>query len=145
MGWKVWLSDDESLLCSLGYGVITSTDVIESANTLPNFRPGLDRLTIFDKSANFSSLDFDELKKVHKFVRSIETLENQNGSAPFSLDFKVAYVCSDEMGKMILNLYNDLWDEESEENGEYKNFSTIDAALLWLERPDTQITLPTVV
>jgi len=142
MAWKVWLSDDESLLCSLGSGTITSADVIESAKTITNFHPGLDRLTIIDDSASFSALSLNELKKVKKFVRSIELPDSQKAASLSNVEFKVAYVCPNEMGKMILGLYNNLWDEKFRENIEYEMFPSIKAALLWLERPTLQISLP---
>ncbi len=145
MSWKIWLDDDESLLCSLGSGEITAKEVIESAKTLPDFRPGLDRLTIFDHSAKFSSLNFDELMKVNDFVRSIETPGGKNISSRPTVNIKVAYVCPDEMGILILDLFNNLWDKESGEQVDYDIFSTIEDALFWLERPNTKVSLPALV
>ncbi len=142
MAWQVWLSDDNSLLCSLASGTITSTDVIESAKTISDFRPGLDRLTIFDESASFSALNLYELNKVKNFVRSLEVAEDLNSSSPSIVEFKTAYVCPDEMGKMILSMYNNLWDENIRENIEYEIFPSIKAALHWLERPTLKISLP---
>ena len=83
--------------------------------------------------------------KVNDFVRSIETPGGKNISSRPTVNIKVAYVCPDEMGILILDLFNNLWDKESGEQVDYDIFSTIEDALFWLERPNTKVSLPALV
>ena len=142
MAWQIWLSDNNSLLCSLGSGTITSTELIESAKTLPDFRQGLDRLTVIDDSASFVELDLGELKKIKEFVHSIEVSDKQENTSQCDISFKTAYVCPNDLNAAILKMFNFLWDKKSGENIEYDIFTSIEAALAWLERPNIDISLP---
>jgi len=109
-------------------------DAIVDAKREDQFRPGMDRLILWDETTDVSNFN---IKTLSDLKSAVEDAERQGLDAP--IRFKSAMVCPSVMLEIWVKLYGALWQADGVETVRFQVFHELADALQWLERPDFSV------